>query len=77
MTKSNFLGGGLLIFFSNQKSSEIRKKELDSSSSISMLAKKTKSNFTFRGLTPQLMCFLVVRSEALHQLGCKTLKCEV
>ena len=28
MTKSNFLGGGLLIF-SKQKSSEIRKKEQD------------------------------------------------
>ena len=47
MTKSNFLGGGLLIIFSKQKLSEIRKKELDSSSSISMLAKNRSQTSHF------------------------------
>ena len=44
MTKSNFLGGGLRIFFSKQKSTEIRKKEQDRSS---MLAKKRSQTLHF------------------------------
>ena len=68
MTKSNFLGGGgLLIFFSKQKSSEIRKK---GTRLVIYACKKRKSNLTFRDLTTQLMrCLGPKKQEIVMESG--------